>query len=153
MEIVELIKKQLVDNINDSIAKFSTVELPLNDLASKNVIIADVDPDKYKFDTMVHVVQGRETYESLTYSNRVKEATLQITITIIERGEPNPEKLYLKTVKYSAAVIDCLLMNSTLGGNAEFIDILESDYSPAVEGSAGLNAIDLTIEVTYQKTM
>ena len=153
MEIIEDIRQYIINNVNASIKKLSTTELPLADLTSKNIVTSEIDTDKYKFNTMVHLIDGEEVYEDYGNSTNLKLASLPLVITVLVKCGSSLEELYLKTKRYAAAVIACLIVDPTLGGKVSPIRVNSANYAYRVEGADGYNCIDINLEFEYVKNL
>lgn len=146
-KVLDGMKAYLVANLNTYLTQGDTVELDLGSIAAKNIILFDLDPDKYKYNLTITIVPESDEFEATTVDGYAASST--ISIYMIHRGDTR-ENLYKKTIRTTAALIKCFLADPTLDGIVGDMLLQGMDYYQAIEGNEDLKGAELRLQVLYE---
>ena len=98
--------------------------------------------------TMLYIQPNWADYENL--STESDFSTFGIALFIICKKDTQ-ENLTKKIYGYFNALYSLLRTNISLDGEVDFSSITDADFYPAVEGNRNVQAIEVSIAVSYTK--
>ena len=120
----------------------------LDPIGERNVAIDFPDTDQMPMKTMFYIQPNWADYENLSTESDL--STFGISIFIVCKKDTQ-ENLTKKTYSYFNALYELLRTNISLDGEVDFASITDADFYPAVEGNRSIQAIEVSIAVTYTK--
>ena len=120
----------------------------LSPIGERNVAIDFPDTDLMPMKTMLYIQPNWANYENLSTESDL--STFGIAIFIVCKKDTQ-ENLTKKTYGYFNALYELLRTNISLDGEVDFAGITDADFYPAVEGNRNVQAIEVSIAVTYTK--
>jgi len=145
--IIDGLKTYLVANLPGYLEDISTVEIDLGTVVAKQIVLFDMDPDKYKNPLTIYIIPDQETFEATSIDGYSSDSSL--SIYVVWRGDTR-ENLYRKTLRTAAALIEALRADPTLGGYAGDVRLDGMDYYQAVEGNEDLKSAELRFSLLYE---
>lgn len=120
----------------------------LGSIGERNVAIDFPDIDLMPMKTMLYIQPNWANYENLSTESDL--STFGIALFIVCKKDTQ-ENLTKKTYGYFNALYELLRTNISLDGEVDFAGITDADFYPAVEGNKNVQAIEVSIAVTYTK--
>lgn len=120
----------------------------LGSIGEHNVAIDFPDIDLMPMKTMLYIQPNWANYENLSTESDL--STFGIALFIVCKKDTQ-ENLTKKTYGYFNALYELLRTNISLDGEVDFAGITDADFYPAVEGNKNVQAIEVSIAVTYTK--
>ncbi len=117
-------------------------------ISERNVVIDFPDTDQMPMKTMLYIQPNWANYENLSTESDL--STFGIAVFIVCKKDTQ-ENLTKKTYGYFNALYELLRTNISLDGEVDFASITDADFYPAVEGNRNVQAIEVSIAVTYTK--
>ena len=124
------------------------LEQDLSPISERNVAIDFPDTDQMPMKTMLYIQPNWANYENLSTESDL--STFGIALFIVCKKDTQ-ENLTKKTYGYFNALYELLRTNISLDGVVDFASITDADFYPAVEGNRNVQAIEVSIAVTYTK--
>lgn len=148
-EILESLKKYLIENINNSIDIVNDdVSLRLDTVTKDSINIDYPDTDSMKNSIMFYILPDNEVFSDFTLGGDL--AQFNNTIYIIVKKD-NQENLIKKVFKYYGALIHCIKSDPSLGSIVDETKMMSMEFYPAVEANKNIVAIELHLEITYEQ--
>ena len=120
----------------------------LDPIGERNVVIDFPDTDQMPMKTMLYIQPNWADYENLSTESDL--SNFGIALFIICRKDTQ-ENLTKKIYGYFNALYSLLRTNISLDGEVDFSSITDADFYPAVEGNRNVQAIEVSIAVSYTK--
>ncbi|MBO4393408.1 MAG: hypothetical protein J5800_03605 [Spirochaetales bacterium] len=120
----------------------------LPNLGERNVAIDFPDTDQMPMKTMLYIQPNWANYEDLSTESDL--SNFGITLFIVCKKDTQ-ENLTRKIYGYFNALYSLIRANISLDGEVDFSSITDADFYPAVEGNRNIQAIEVSITVTYTK--
>lgn len=120
----------------------------LDSIGERNVAIDFPETDQMPMKTMLYIQPNWANYENLSTESDL--SVFGITVFIVCKKDTQ-ENLTRKIYGYFNALYELLRTNITLDGEVDFVSITDADFYPAVEGNRNIQAIEVSITVTYTK--
>lgn len=117
-------------------------------ISERNVVIDFPDTDQMPMKTMLYIQPNWANYENLSTESDL--SIFGIAVFIVCKKDTQ-ENLTKKTYGYFNALYELLRTNISLDGEVDFASITDADFYPAVEGNRNVQAIEVSIAVTYTK--
>ena len=117
-------------------------------LSERNVAVDFPDTDQMPMKTMLYIQPNWANYEALTTES--DNSLFNIAIFIVCKKDKQ-ENLTRKVYGYFNALYSLLRTNWSLDGEADFTEITDADFYPAVEGNRNVQAIEVSVSVRYTK--
>ena len=117
-------------------------------LCERNVAVDFPDTDQMPMKTMFYIQPNWANYEALTTES--DNSLFNIAIFIVCKKDKQ-ENLTRKVYGYFNALYSLLRTNWSLDGEADFTEITDADFYPAVEGNRNVQAIEVSVSVRYTK--
>lgn len=117
-------------------------------ISDRNVSIDFPDTDLMPMKTMLYIQPNWADYENLSTESDL--STFGISVFIVCKKDTQ-ENLTKKIYGYFNALYSLLRTNISLNGEVDFASITDADFYPAVEGNKNIQAIEVTIAVSYTK--
>ena len=133
-----VIQTQLSGYLTDNLAS----------IGERNVAIDFPDTDQMPMKTMLYIQPNWANYENLSTESDL--STFGIALFIVCKKDTQ-ENLTRKIYGYFNALYSLLRTNISLDGEVDFASITDADFYPAVEGNRNVQAIEVSIAVTYTK--
>lgn len=148
--IIDGIKELIVNNINYYIAEETTASVPLTAIESKNVVLYDLDFDKYTYPIVIFLVPDAEIYEPSTMEGDTATTTLKAYIATRKAAQ---DTLFRQCLRYTACLFRVLYGEPTIGGTADDLRIVDCEYYNGIEANADIKVAEVTINLLYQTTI
>lgn len=132
--------------IGNQIGQYIDVELPT--LTSDNVLIDFPNTDKMPKNSMIYVQPDFAEYQALATQN--DQASFRVSVFVICKRDTQAE-LSLKYLSYFNALYELLRTNTDLDGAVDFVDIINTDFYPAIEGDFNVKGVEISVSVRYTK--
>lgn len=145
LTIIESLKKTIVENIEKYIPENLSTRLEIND---DNVLIDFPDVDKMPRTTVFYIQPNWSDYEAL--STNSDYSTFDISVFILCKKDTQ-SNLTIKVYELFNALYGVLKTETSLEGVADFTEITNADFYPAVEGNANVKGIEVSVAVHYTK--
>ena len=120
----------------------------LTSIGERNVAIDFPETDQMPMKTMFYIQPNWANYENLSTESDLSAFGISVFIVCKKDTQENLTK---KTYGYFNALYELLRTNISLGGEVDFASITDADFYPAVEGNRNIQAIEVSIAVTYTK--
>ena len=120
----------------------------LSPISERNVTIDFPETDQMPMKTMLYIQPNWANYENLSTESDL--STFGIALFIVCKKDTQ-ENLTKKIYGYFNALYELLRTNISLDGEVDFASITDADFYPAVEGNKNIQAIEVSISVTYTK--
>ena len=133
-----VIQTQLSGYLTDNLAS----------IGERNVAIDFPDTDQMPMKTMLYIQPNWANYENLSTESDL--STFGIALFIVCKKDTQ-ENLTRKIYGYFNALYSLLRTNISLDGEVDFSSITDADFYPAVEGNKNVQAIEVSIAVSYTK--
>jgi len=117
-------------------------------LNERNVAVDFPDTDQMPMKTMLYIQPNWANYEALTTES--DNSLFNIAIFIVCKKDKQ-ENLTRKVYGYFNALYSLLRTNWSLDGEADFTEITDADFYPAVEGNRNVQAIEVSVSIRYTK--
>lgn len=117
-------------------------------ISERNVAVDFPDTDQMPMKTMLYIQPNWANYEALT--TKSDNSLFNIAIFIVCKKDKQ-ENLTRKVYGYFNALYSLLRTNWSLDGEADFTEITDADFYPAVEGNRNVQAIEVSVSVRYTK--
>lgn len=114
-------------------------------LINDNTIIDFPDVDQMPMKTMLYIQPNWANYEALTTES--DNSLFNIAVFIVCKKDKQ-ENLTRKVYGYFNALYSLLRTNWSLDGEADFTEITDADFYPAVEGNRNVQAIEVFLLVS-----
>ena len=112
------------------------------------VVVEFPDVDLMKDKTVIYLQPNYSSYELM--STESDSAAFTVSVFIVCKRDKS-ENLTKKSYHYFNALYDLLRSNLTLDGVVDFVDVVDADYYPAVEGNKSVQAIEVSVSIRYSK--
>ncbi len=142
LTILNAMKSVMQSQLNSYLAQ------DLSPIGERNVAIDFPDTDQMPMKTMLYIQPNWANYENLSTESDL--STFGIALFIVCKKDTQ-ENLTKKTYGYFNALYELLRTNISLDGVVDFASITDADFYPAVEGNRNIQAIEVSIAVTYTK--
>lgn len=142
LTILNAMKSVMQSQLNSYLAQ------DLSPIGERNVAIDFPDTDQMPMKTMLYIQPNWANYENLSTESDL--STFGIALFIVCKKDTQ-ENLTRKTYGYFNALYELLRTNISLDGVVDFASITDADFYPAVEGNRNIQAIEVSIAVTYTK--
>lgn len=126
----------------------SHLDQSLETISEKNVAIDFPETDQMPMKTMLYIQPNWANYEALTTES---DSSLFNMAVFIVCKKDKMENLTRKVYGYFNALYSLLRTNWSLSGEADFTEITDADFYPAVEGNRNVQAIEVSVSVRYTK--
>ena len=117
-------------------------------IGERNVVVDFPDVDQMPMKTMLYIQPNWANYEALTTES--DNSLFNVAVFIVCKKDKQ-ENLTRKVYGYFNALYSLLRNNWSLDGNADFTEITDADFYPAVEGNRNVQAIEVSVSVRYTK--
>lgn len=117
-------------------------------ISERNVVIDFPDIDLMPMKTMLYIQPNWANYEDLSTESDM--STFNIAVFIVCKKDKQ-ENLTRKVYDFFNALYSLLRTNWSLNGEADFTQITDADFYPAVEGNRNVQAIEVSVSVRYTK--
>lgn len=124
------------------------LEQGLETITASNVQVDFPDTDQMPKSIMFYIQPNWADYEAL--STESDASTFNCSVFIICKKDKQ-ENLTRKVYGYFNALYSLLRKNTSLDGNADFTEISDADFYPAVEGNRNVQAVEVSVSVRYTK--
>lgn len=148
MDILQGLKNFLLTNINTQLTELSTEAFPLTQLQDKNIVIDEVDTDKYLSEVMIYIIPDEYNYQRDTYSSDF--VTQRISIFIFVRKDTS-ENLIRKLFLYNNAFKAAVRSNLSLNDLVDDCVLVSQTFYQGVEGTKDIKGMEYNINLTYQE--
>jgi len=145
-EKIDSLKTFILNNYKDYLDQAATPEIPLPMVKESNLVLGEVDPDRYTESPVIFIVPDEEAYSLETMEAEEEEDSLTLEL-YIKVCRNTSEKLYRQVLRYGACFRKMIQDHFTLGGAVTDTIIRSSEYFPAVEGASGTKIIKLSMEI------
>ena len=139
------IKSFIVSSVNDYIEEESTQEIPLDNVTAGNVILGQVDLQKYKSNIVVAVVPESQNDEENEIGYYEQQS--HFVVSFICRGATS-EKLAKKMCAYARAFKRAIHIDSSLGDTVDDTQIGDANFfldAGSIDGQLAAVEIDITV--------
>ncbi len=113
-----------------------------------NVIIDFPDIDKMPKTFTIFLQPNWSDYENLSTSS--DSSTFDVSVFLICKKDTR-SNLTIKVYEKFNALYLLLRQNTTLNGEADFTQITDADFYPAVEGNQNVKAVEASVAIRYTK--
>lgn len=148
MVVLNGIRTYLVNNLNTYINALSTEAFPLDEIEDKNVVIDEVDTDRYLSEIMIYLIPEEYTYERNTFSSDNVVQRLNIFLFVRKDTSTN---LINKLFKYNSALKSTIRDNPTFNALVDDCVLVSQFYYQGVEGTKDIKGMEYNINVSYQE--
>lgn len=140
--IINSLKTVIQSQLNSHLAQ------GLETITEKNVAIDFPETDQMPMKTMLYIQPNWANYEALTTES---DSSLFNMAVFIVCKKDKMENLTRKVYGYFNALYSLLRTNWSLDGEADFTEITDADFYPAVEGNRNVQAIEVSVSIRYTK--
>lgn len=148
MVVLNGIRTYLVNNLNTYINALSTEDFPLEEIEDKNIVIDEVDTDKYLSEIMIYLIPEEYTYERNTFSSDNVVQRLNIFLFVRKDTSTN---LINKLFKYNSALKSAIRDNPTFNALVDDCVLVSQFYYQGVEGTKDIKGMEYNLNVSYQE--
>ena len=144
-QLLDALKAYILANLPPYLAALTTADVPLVDLAEKNVVTGDCDITKYSGANILFINPDTIHFEDLTISDYDQKIT--VDFLMVCRAGPTPV-LYRKVLRYVAALKKMFVTDLELGGLGT-VSLDTQNYFDGMEGDAGIKGCVLSCEIIF----
>ena len=136
--------------LHDTIVAHINEYLPesLDDLSGTNVLIDFPDVDKMAARTMIYIQPDYAEFTGLTTSS--DDTSFRVSVFVLNKRDTR-ENLTIQNFGYYAALTKMLRSNCDLDGAVAFVEIVDVNFYPAVEGNPNVRGAELSLSIKYEK--
>lgn len=148
MNTLEILKEYIINNINTFIDELSTDDIVLQTIESKNVVIDEIDTDKYLSEVMIYIIPDEYTYERQTFQSDLVYQRVNLFLFVRKDSTAN---LIKKLFYYNSAFKSTIRNNPTLGSNVDDCILTGQTYYQGVEGVKDIKGMEYNLMLSYQE--
>jgi len=148
MNMIEGFRQFLIDNLNSFVAEVQSADIELAEFTGNNIVIDDIDTDKYQYEVMIYIIPEEWEYQKDTLESDVVTQNLSLLLFVRKDNSVNLAK---KVFLYNDAIKMMFRAYQNLNGMVDQCNLLSQTYYQGVEGIKDIKGMEYNISLVYQE--
>lgn len=144
LTVLNALESLIVSNLNNYLPSGDLFD----DITADNVSVEFPVVDQMKKSVMFYLVPDFADYQSMATTNDSVEFRVKIFVLVKRDSQEN---LTVKYFGYQTALYQLLRNETGLGGVADFTDVNDAEFYPAVDFNPNVQGAEISVSVRYTK--
>lgn len=143
--MIEALKRLILDHYSDVLNEFRTKEVPLPMVLERNIVVGDIDLQKYRADTVMFILPDRTVWTELSINSELCEFEADIFIAL---QKSDRSSLHVAALRHMEAFKKMCLENPTIGSVE--VRALSGEFIQGVEGSEEVKGVLIHVKESVE---